>query len=284
VKTAYLTRTSSSTAERSPPGGGAHGRSRASTGIEILEWEDRTFQHARGRQDRGPPLAPVADMDDLAMAYTPGVARGLHGRSRRTPSSRTNTRSASNTVAIVSDGTAVLGPRRHRAARRHAGDGGQGAAVQALRRRRRLPDLPDTKDPDEIVETRAPRSPHLRRHQPRGHRRPGAFDIEERLVEALDIPVFHDDQHGTAIVTVAALENALKIVGKQHGDLKIVVAGVGAAGVAVSEDPHGAGRGQHHRRRPAGAPCTPAARTSTPASSGSPRTPTPRSWPARSPT
>ena len=103
---------------------------------------------------------------------------------------------------------------------------------------------------------------------------PECFEVEERLKELLDIPVFHDDQHGTAVVTLAALENALKIVGKKMADLKVVIAGVGAAGVAISKMLMEAGV-QTSSASTARAPSGPAATTSTSPSCGSPRTPTP---------
>ena len=146
-----------------------------------------------------------------------------------------------NTVAIVSDGTAVLG----------LGDIGPEAAMPVMEGKALLfkhfagvdafPICLDTKDPQEIIETVARLAPTFGGINLEDIAAPGAFEIEEALVERLDIPVFHDDQHGTAIVTLAALDNALRIVGKALGEIKIVVSGVGAAGVAVSKILMGAG-------------------------------------------
>ena len=203
-------------------------------GIEILEFEDRTFHMHQGGKIEVLSLAPVRDVEDLSMAYTPGVAR-VCMEIAKNPAAAHELTIKRNTVAIVSDGTAVLG----------LGDIGPEAAMPVMEGKALLfkhfagvdafPVCIDTKDPDEIVETVIRLAPTFGGINLEDIAAPGAFDIEERLVEALDIPVFHDDQHGTAIVTLAALENALRIVDKPIGDIKIVVAGVGAAGVAVSK-------------------------------------------------
>ena len=203
-------------------------------GIEVLEWTDRTFEMHEGGKIEVLPLAPLRDVDDLSMAYTPGVARVCLDIAKDKELAHRYT-IKKNTVAIVSDGTAVLG----------LGDIGPEAAMPVMEGKALLfkhfagvdafPLCIDTKDPDEIVETVMRIAPTFGGINLEDIAAPGAFEIEERLVAALDIPVFHDDQHGTAIVTLAALTNALKIVGKDLGDIKIVVAGVGAAGVAVSK-------------------------------------------------
>ena len=203
-------------------------------GVEVLEWTDRTFElHEGGKIEVIAPM-PLRDMDDLAMAYTPGVARVCMDIAKDPRKAHRYT-IKKNTVAIVSDGTAVLG----------LGDIGPEAAMPVMEGKALLfkhfagvdafPICLNTKDPDEIVETVKRLEPTFGGINLEDIAAPGAFDIEERLVEALDIPVFHDDQHGTAIVTLAALTNALKIVDKRLPDVKIVVAGVGAAGVAVSK-------------------------------------------------
>ncbi|MCB1257834.1 MAG: NAD-dependent malic enzyme [Microthrixaceae bacterium] len=203
-------------------------------GIEILEFEDRTFHMHQGGKIEVLSLAPVRDVEDLSMAYTPGVAR-VCMEIAKNPAAAHELTIKRNTVAIVSDGTAVLG----------LGDIGPEAAMPVMEGKALLfkhfagvdafPVCIDTKDPDEIVETVMRLAPTFGGINLEDIAAPGAFDIEERLVEALDIPVFHDDQHGTAIVTLAALENALRIVDKKIEDIRIVVAGVGAAGVAVSK-------------------------------------------------
>ncbi len=203
-------------------------------GVEILEWNDRTFRMHEGGKIEVSGTSPLVDMDDLAMAYTPGVARVCMEIAENEESSHDFT-IRRNTVAIVSDGTAVLG----------LGDIGPHAAMPVMEGKAMLfkhfggvdafPLCVDTKNPDEIVDLVTKVAPTFGGINLEDIAAPGAFEIEERLIEALDIPVFHDDQHGTAIVAVAALRNALRLVGKRHEDLKVVVAGVGAAGVAVSK-------------------------------------------------
>ena len=203
-------------------------------GIEVLEWEDRTFKMHEGGKIEVLPLAPVADADDLSMAYTPGVARVCMDIAKDVEASHTYT-IRRNTVAIVSDGTAVLG----------LGDIGPYAAMPVMEGKALLfkhfagvdafPICVKTTSVDELVDLVMKLEPTFGGINLEDIAAPGAFEVEERLVEALDIPVFHDDQHGTAIVTLAALDNALRIVDKRHGDIKVVVAGVGAAGVAVSK-------------------------------------------------
>ena len=209
-------------------------------GIEILEWEDRTFKMHEGGKIEVLPLAPVADADDLSMAYTPGVARVCMEIAKDEARSHDLT-IRRNTVAIVSDGTAVLG----------LGDIGPYAAMPVMEGKALLfkhfagvdafPICVKTNSVDEIVDLVMKLEPTFGGINLEDIKAPEAFEVEERLVAALDIPVFHDDQHGTAIVTLAALDNALKIVGKKHGEIKVVVAGVGAAGVAVSKILMGAG-------------------------------------------
>ena len=203
-------------------------------GIQILEFEDRTFHMHEGGKIEVLSLAPVRDVEDLSMAYTPGVARVCMEIAKNPPAAHRYT-IKKNTVAIVSDGTAVLG----------LGDIGPEGAMPVMEGKALLfkhfagvdafPICLNTKDPEEIIETVLRLEPTFGGIYLEDIAAPGAFEVEERLDECMDIPVFHDDQHGTAIVTLAALENALKIVDKDMADLKVVVAGVGAAGVAVSK-------------------------------------------------
>ena len=203
-------------------------------GVEILEFEDRTFKMHEGGKIEVLSLAPVRDVEDLSMAYTPGVAR-VCLEIAKNPAAAHRYTIKKNTVAIVSDGTAVLG----------LGDIGPEAAMPVMEGKALLfkhfagvdafPICIRTKDPEEIIETVLRLEPTFGGINLEDIAAPGAFEVEERLDAEMDIPVFHDDQHGTAIVVLAALENALKIVGKQMGDIKVVVAGVGAAGVAVSK-------------------------------------------------
>ncbi|MEZ5143080.1 MAG: NAD-dependent malic enzyme [Acidimicrobiales bacterium] len=203
-------------------------------GIEILEWEDRTFAMHQGGKIEVLPLAPVGDRDDLSMAYTPGVARVCNAIADD-PARAHELTIKRNTVAIVSDGTAVLG----------LGDIGPAAALPVMEGKALLfkefagvdgfPICLDTSDADEIVETVARIAPAFGGINLEDIAAPQCFEVEERLKDLLDIPVFHDDQHGTAVVVLAALENALRLVDKKMVDLSVVIAGVGAAGVAISK-------------------------------------------------
>src|SRR5919204_234511 len=174
--------------------------------------------------DRGGKLytglkAPIKTRDDLSMAYTPGVGRvcmAIHEE----PEKAFEYTIRSNTVAVVSDGSAVLG----------LGDIGPQAAMPVMEGKAMLfkefadvdafPICLDTKDPDEIVQTVRLMAPTFGGINLEDISAPRCFEIEDRLKDSLDIPVFHDDQHGTAVVVLAALLNALKIVGKQAEDVK----------------------------------------------------------------
>jgi len=203
-------------------------------GIELLEWEDRTFAvHTGGKIDVVSRIA-VNDAEDLSMAYTPGVARVCKAI-EADPLLSFDLTIRKNTVAIVSDGTAVLG----------LGDIGPLGAMPVMEGKALLfkefagvdgfPICLNTKDPQEIIDTVVRISPSFGGINLEDIAAPACFEVEDRLKELLDIPVFHDDQHGTAVVTLAALENSLKIVHKKMEDLTIVIAGVGAAGVAISK-------------------------------------------------
>src|SRR4026207_1922320 len=168
------------------------------------------------------------------MAYTPGVARICDAIAKEPDKVFTLT-IKKNTVAIVTDGTAVLG----------LGDIGPAAALPVMEGKAMLfkefagidafPICLNTKDPDEIVQTVKAIATAFGGINLEDISAPRCFQIEERLKEELDIPVFHDDQHGTAVVVLAALLNALKIVDKKMGDIKVIVNGVGAAGVACTK-------------------------------------------------
>ena len=203
-------------------------------GVEVMSWEDRTFAlHDGGKVEVTSRIA-VRDRDDLSMAYTPGVARVCKAIEAE-PSKAHELTIRKNTVAIVSDGTAVLG----------LGDIGPLGAMPVMEGKALLfkefagidgfPLCIDTSSADEIVETVQRVAPTFGGINLEDIAAPVCFEVEERLKELLDIPVFHDDQHGTAVVVLAALENALKIVDKKMVDLRVVIAGVGAAGVAISK-------------------------------------------------
>jgi malate dehydrogenase (oxaloacetate-decarboxylating) len=206
---------------------------KAVPGVRIVNVSDRTFLMHLGGKIEVRPKVPVKTRSDLSMAYTPGVARVCMAIAKDRKKSFTLT-TRRNSVAVVSDGTAVLG----------LGDIGPEAAMPVMEGKAMLfkefagidawPICLDTKDPDEIVRTVKALVPSFGAINLEDISAPRCFDIEERLKSEIPIPVFHDDQHGTAVVVLAALLNALKIVRKRIEDLKIVVAGVGASGVACT--------------------------------------------------
>jgi malate dehydrogenase (oxaloacetate-decarboxylating) len=209
-------------------------------GITLRDWWDRTFRMHEGGKIEVLPLCPVGDQEDLSMAYTPGVARICNAIAADESLADEYT-IRKNTVAIVSDGSAVLG----------LGDIGPKGAMPVMEGKALLfkafgdvdafPICLDVSSPEEIIETVIRLAPTFGGINLEDIAAPGAFQVEEALKEALDIPVFHDDQHGTAVVTLAALENALRITGKRIDDLSIVISGVGAAGVAIGKILLGAG-------------------------------------------
>jgi malate dehydrogenase (oxaloacetate-decarboxylating) len=203
-------------------------------GVEVINISDRTFLMHLGGKIEVISKMPLKTRSDLSMAYTPGVARvcqAIH----LDPEKAFNLTIKKNTVAVVSDGTAVLG----------LGDIGPAAAMPVMEGKCQLfkefggvdafPICLNTKDPHEIVQTIKNIAVAFGGINLEDISAPRCFEIEERLKEELDIPVFHDDQHGTAVVVLAALINALKIVGKPMEDVKLVVNGIGAAGVACSK-------------------------------------------------
>jgi malate dehydrogenase (oxaloacetate-decarboxylating) len=200
----------------------------------VVEITDRTFEvHRRGKIHTGLNM-PLKTRDDLSMAYTPGVARVCTAIAENRQKAFKYTIKA-NTVAVVSDGTAVLG----------LGDIGPEAAMPVMEGKAMLfkefadvdafPICLNTKDTDEIVETVMRISPTFGGINLEDISSPRCFEIEQRLQAALDIPVFHDDQHGTAIVTLAALINACRLTERKMEDLEVLMVGAGAAGVAVAK-------------------------------------------------
>jgi malate dehydrogenase (oxaloacetate-decarboxylating) len=203
-------------------------------GVEVLSVSDRTFLIHKGGKLATSLKVPLKTRDDLSMAYTPGVARvcmAIHEE----PSKAWTLTIKGNAVAVVTDGSAVLG----------LGDIGPTAAMPVMEGKAMLfkefadvdafPLCLATKDVDEIVAFVAAAAPTFGGINLEDIAAPRCFEIERRLRDELDIPVFHDDQHGTAIVVLAGIMNALTVVGKRAEDVTVVIVGAGAAGFACAE-------------------------------------------------
>jgi malate dehydrogenase (oxaloacetate-decarboxylating) len=212
-------------------------------GVKVTSVRDRTFLLHEGGKIEVRSRIRLRDRDDLSMAYTPGVARVCNAIAAD-PGEVHKLTIKKNTVAIVSDGTAVLG----------LGDIGPEAALPVMEgkallfkefagidafpiclRIDRSDDPTGARGADQLVEAVERLSPVFGGVNLEDIAAPRCFEVEERLQASLDIPVFHDDQHGTAVVVLAALRNSLKLVDKDMADLKVVIAGVGAAGVAIAK-------------------------------------------------
>ena len=205
----------------------------ANHNLVVRKVSDRTFLLHLGGKIEIASKVPLKTRDDLSRAYTPGVAR-ISQAIAKDPSDLRRLTIKRNTVAVVTDGSAVLG----------LGNIGPGAALPVMEGKAALfkrfadvdawPVCLDTQDVDEIVRTVQIIAPVYGGINLEDISAPRCFEIERRLRDLLDIPVFHDDQHGTAIVVLAALTNALKLVKKDLADAKIVLSGVGAAGTAIA--------------------------------------------------
>lgn len=203
-------------------------------GLKVINVSDRVFLAHLGGKIEVTSRIPVKTREDLSMVYTPGVASvctAIH----EDPTKAFTLTIKRNTVAVVSDGTAVLG----------LGDIGPEAAMPVMEGKAMLfkqfanvdafPICLDTKDPEEIIRIVKAIAPTFGGINLEDIGSPRCFEIEERLKAELDIPVFHDDQHGTAVVVLAGLMNAAKVVGKELESLRVVIVGIGAAGVAISK-------------------------------------------------
>jgi malate dehydrogenase (oxaloacetate-decarboxylating) len=206
-------------------------RSESDTDEELF---DPAFALHRGGKMAIEATVPVRDRDDLSLAYTPGVAKVCSAIAEK-PELVHDYTWTSQVVAVVTDGSAVLG----------LGDIGPRASLPVMEGKAILfkqfggvdaiPIALDTQDVDEIVETVVRLAPSFGGVNLEDISAPRCFEVERKLQERLDIPVFHDDQHGTAVVTLAALRNAAKLTGRSVGDLRAVISGAGAAGIAIAK-------------------------------------------------
>ncbi len=202
--------------------------------IEVVHVSDRVFLMHLGGKLEVAPRTPLKTRDDLSMAYTPGVARVCNAI-HEDPESAFSLTIKRNMVAVISDGSAILG----------LGNLGPKAAMPVMEGKAILfkefggvdafPICLDTQDTEKIIETCHHLAPTFGGINLEDISAPRCVEIEERLEAELEIPVFHDDQHGTAIVVLAALTNALKVVQKSPGEIKVVINGAGAAGVAITK-------------------------------------------------
>ncbi|GAB6934104.1 malate oxidoreductase [Calditerricola yamamurae] len=203
-------------------------------GVKLINVSDRTFLVHLGGKLEVQPKMPIKNREELSRVYTPGVARVCQAIAED-PAKAFSLTIKRNTVAVISDGTAVLG----------LGDVGPYAAMPVMEGKAMLfkqlagidafPICLDTKDTEEIIRIIKAIAPAFGGINLEDISAPRCFEIEERLKEELDIPVFHDDQHGTAVVMLAGLLNALKLVGKRLEEIKVVVCGIGAAGTACTK-------------------------------------------------
>jgi malate dehydrogenase (oxaloacetate-decarboxylating) len=201
-------------------------------GVRVRKVSDRTFLVHLGGKLEVQSKVSLRNRDDLSRAYTPGVARVCQAIAANPADARRLTIKR-NTIAVVTDGSAVLGLGNLGAAAAMPVMEGKAALFKRFAGVDAWPVCLDTQDPEEIIRTVQILAPAYGGINLEDIAAPRCFEIEARLRELLDIPVFHDDQHGTAVVVLGALRNALRVVGKQIADCKVVVSGVGAAGSAI---------------------------------------------------
>ena len=211
--------------------------------VKVIKYSDRTFEIHQGGKISVESKLPLNSQSDLAMAYTPGVGRICRAIAEH-PERVYDLTIKSNTVAVVTDGSAVLG----------LGNLGASASLPVMEGKALLfkkfaeidafPIALDTQDTEEIIKAVKEFAPVFGGINLEDIAAPRCFEIERRLRQELDIPVFHDDQHGTAIVVLAALYNALKLIGKDLAEVKIAINGAGAAGIAIAELLRKAGGGK----------------------------------------
>ncbi|WP_028611645.1 NAD-dependent malic enzyme [Paenibacillus harenae] len=204
------------------------------SGVRLINVSDRTFLMHLGGKIEMKPKTPIQNRDDLSRVYTPDVARVCMAIREDQNKAFTLTIKR-NTVAVISDGTAVLG----------LGNIGPYAAMPVMEGKAMLfkqladvdafPICLETQDTEAIIQTIKNIAPAFGGINLEDISSPRCFEIESRLRQELDVPVFHDDQHGTAVVLYAGLINALRVVGKQISEIKVVVCGIGAAGIACSK-------------------------------------------------
>ena len=201
--------------------------------VKVISYSDRTFAIHRGGKISVESKLPLNSQSDLAMAYTPGVGRICRAIAEQ-PELVYELTIKSNTVAVVTDGSAVLGLGNLGAAASLPVMEGKALLFKEFAGIDAFPIALNTQDTEEIIKAVKEFAPVFGGVNLEDIAAPRCFEIEQRLRQELNIPVFHDDQHGTAIVVLAALYNALKLIGKDLAEVKIVINGAGAAGIAIA--------------------------------------------------